>query len=374
MNPVPPIVVALVVVIGLVEAALSLGGAGLAGGPAAIGWRLGLIERFAVSPAVLDYVLAGRWNPSLLVRFVAYPFAHGSVMHALFAVALLLALGKFVGEGMGQGATLAVFAAGTVGGALGFGLLLDGAQPLYGAYPGIYGLIGAFTYLTWLRLGQMGENRLMAFRMIGMLMGVQLLFGALFGSNPQWVGDVAGFVAGGIAAVAVSPAVLDYVLAGRWDLALLLRFVAYPFVHGSVMHALFARALLLALGKFVGEGMGQGATLAVFVAGTVGGALGFGLLVGGETQPLYGAYPGIYGLIGAFTYLTWLRLGAMGENRLMAFRMIGMLLAIQLVFGALFGTSPQWVGDVAGFVAGGLAAVVVAPGGLAALRGRLRAR
>ncbi|TNC73013.1 rhomboid family intramembrane serine protease [Rubellimicrobium roseum] len=205
VNPVPPAVVALVLVLGLTEAALSLGGAGLAGGPGAVGWRVALIERFAVSPAVVDYALMGRWDGPLLLRFVAYPFVHGSVMHALFAGALLLALGKFVAEGMGQAAALAVFVAGTVGGALGFGLLLDGAQPLFGAYPGIYGLIGAFTYLTWLRLGQVGENRLMAFRMIGMLLAIQLVFAALFGGSPQWVGDVAGFVAGGLAAVAVAP-------------------------------------------------------------------------------------------------------------------------------------------------------------------------
>jgi hypothetical protein len=63
-----------------------------------------------------------------------------------------------------------------------------------------------------------------------------------------------------------------------------------------------------------------------------------------------------------------------GENRLGAFRLIGVLLALQLVFGALFGSNPQWVGDVAGFLAGGATAVLAAPGGLAALRARMRAR
>ena len=106
---------------------------------------------------------------------------------------------------------------------------------------------------------------------------------------------------------------------------------------------------------------------------TVLGAVAFGAVVRGA-QPLFGAYPAVYGLIGAFTYLLWLRLGRAGENRLGAFRLIGLLLAIQLVFGALFGSSPQWVGDVGGFLAGGATAVLVAPGGLSALRARLRAR
>jgi hypothetical protein len=37
-------------------------------------------------------------------------------------------------------------------------------------------------------------------------MAFQLLFGALFGGNAQWVGDVGGFVAGGAVAVLLSPA------------------------------------------------------------------------------------------------------------------------------------------------------------------------
>lgn len=203
VNPVPPVVLALVLAIAAVEAAVSLGGEGLVGGPGAVGWRVGLIERFAVSPAVLDYALAG--EVGLWQRFLAYPFVHGSAMHAIFAAALLLALGKFVGEGMGQARTLVVFMVATVLGAVVFALSVGETQPLFGAYPGIYGLIGAFTYLLWLRLGRAGENRLGAFRMIGVLMAFQLAFGMLFGSSPQWVGDVGGFLAGGATAVLVAP-------------------------------------------------------------------------------------------------------------------------------------------------------------------------
>ena len=203
VNAVPGVVLGLFFLIAGIEVVLSLGGQGLAGGPQAVGWRVGLIERFAVSPAVLDYALQGQVG--LWPRFVTYAFVHGGTMHAIFAGVLLLAMGKFVAEGMGQARTLAVFFAATVGGAVAFGLLVRGVQPLFGAYPGIYGLIGAFTYLLWLRLGATGENRLQAFRLIGMLLAIQLLFGALFGGSPLWVGDVAGFVVGGAAAVLVAP-------------------------------------------------------------------------------------------------------------------------------------------------------------------------
>jgi hypothetical protein len=94
------VVLVLFFVIAGVEAALSLGAQGLAGGPQAVGWRIGLIERFAVSPAVLDYALRG--EVGLWPRFVLYAFVHQGALHAIFAGVLLLALGKFVAEGMGQ--------------------------------------------------------------------------------------------------------------------------------------------------------------------------------------------------------------------------------------------------------------------------------
>lgn len=203
VNAVPPTVVVLVLLLAGIEAALSLGAEGLAGGPGAVGWRLGLIERFSVSGAVVDYALQGQ--SGLWPRLVLYALVHGSLVHALFACVFLLALGKFVAEGMGQGRMLLVLLAGTVGGALAFGLLVPGTQPLFGAYPGAYGLIGGFTYLLWLRFGREGGNRLQAFRLIGFLMLFQLAFGALFGSNAQWVGDVGGFLFGGAVAVLASP-------------------------------------------------------------------------------------------------------------------------------------------------------------------------
>ncbi len=204
VNDLPPVVLLLFLAIAGIEAVLSLAGEGLVGGPAGVGWRLMAIERVAVSPAVLDAALQGGQG-GLWLRFLLYPFVHGDVIHALFAGALLLALGKFVAEGMGQVRALLVFAAASVGGGLAFALLLDGVQPLYGAYPPVYGLIGAFTYLLWLRLGRAGESRLQAFRLIGALLAIQVLFAAIFGTGPQWIGDLGGFVTGGLATVLVAP-------------------------------------------------------------------------------------------------------------------------------------------------------------------------
>lgn len=203
VNPIPPVVVVLTLVIVLVEAAFSLASAGIVGGRTGIGWRLNGLNDYALNPQVWDQlVLRGFGDAGLAQRFVTYPFVHGSFTQALFGAALLLALGKFVGEAFGGLATLVVFFGGAVFGAVVFCLLAPEGAPLFGVFPPIYALIGAYTYQVWLRLGQMGENQLRAFQLIGFLLGLQLVFGAIFGVGAAWIADIAAFVFGfGVATV-----------------------------------------------------------------------------------------------------------------------------------------------------------------------------
>ncbi|MGR3624908.1 MAG: rhomboid family intramembrane serine protease [Limimaricola sp.] len=200
----PPMIVVLALVMGGIEAVLSLGATGLIGGPQAIGWRIGAIEGFGFAPAVLDRLFVG-WDWGLAARLLSYPFVHISVTHALFAVALLLALGKFVGEVLHPVALGVMLVATTLMGALAFGLLTSTNYPLIGAYPAVYGLIGGFTYLMWLQLGRAGSNRLAAFRLIGVLLALQLVFGLMFGADPSWVADAAGFVTGLVLSPLLAP-------------------------------------------------------------------------------------------------------------------------------------------------------------------------
>lgn len=214
-NAIPPVILLLVVAVVVIELTLSAGAAGLAGGPGGIGWRLTALNDYAFSPAVLDYVWTrGDTSPDLLKRFVTYAFVHGSFTDALFGAALLLALGKFVGDVFSPLATLAVFVLGTLAGALAFGLFVGGATPLFGVWPAVYGLIGAFTYVLWLRLGAAGQSQIAAFRLIGFLLALQLIFGLLFGSSPIWIAELAGFAVGFAASIVLAP--------GGWS-ALLVR-------------------------------------------------------------------------------------------------------------------------------------------------------
>lgn len=201
-NPLPPVVWILAAPVALIELALSLGQRGLVGGREAIGWRSGAITDWGFFDTVFEWMLANRqFPPGEVVRLVAYPFVHGSFTHALIAVVFLLALGKFVGEVFRPWAVLAVFFGSSALAALVYGLLLDTRQPLYGAFPGAYGLIGALTYILWARLGAMRADRSRAFLLIGFLMAFQLVIGLVYFigrgvTDWNWLADLAGFAAG----------------------------------------------------------------------------------------------------------------------------------------------------------------------------------
>lgn len=197
VNPLPPAVVALVLVIMGIEAAFSLGMRGIIGGPEAIGWRLEAFQSYAFSSDIFWWMVeTGQWPAEHLIRFLSYTFVHGAFTHALFVCVFVLAMGKMVGEVMGDLVMVIIFMASAVGGAVGYAVLINGAVPLIGGFPAVYGLIGAFTYILWRQLSLVGAQQSRAFSLIAFLMGIQLLFGLLFGGQKDWVADLCGFATG----------------------------------------------------------------------------------------------------------------------------------------------------------------------------------
>jgi membrane associated rhomboid family serine protease len=195
LNPLPPAVWALALPMIAMEIVLQLGASGVAGGPEAVGWRIDAITQLAFVPDRWREMLSlGQFPPEQMARFVGYAFVHSNLTHTAFAVVILLALGKFVGEILRFWAVLAVFFVASIAGALAYGLLPTQVQ-LCGAFPGDYGLVGAFSYLMWLRLAGSGREY-RAFTMIGFLMVVQLVFWALFDGGLDWVANFSGFAAG----------------------------------------------------------------------------------------------------------------------------------------------------------------------------------
>lgn len=206
LNPVPPVIWALVLPMIATEAYFGLGQLGFMGGGqpgAGLGLRLILAERTAYVPeALLRLWQLGMLQLDQSWRILTYSFVHLSITHALFVVVFTLALGNLIAHQFRPWAVLALFFGSAIGGALIYtlaaGLLPQlRFQPLIGGYPAVYGFVGAFTFLLWTRLGQQNANRMRAFTLIGMLLLFQLVFGIIFQDGSlTWIAEIAGFGCG----------------------------------------------------------------------------------------------------------------------------------------------------------------------------------
>ncbi len=205
-NPLPAMVIVLAVVLGGIEIALQAAGAGYLGGEAGVGWRIAAIEDWGFNGIFLDQMRErGLWHWEVLIRFFSYAFVHANATHAIFAVVFLLALGKIVAETFGNIAVLLVFLTGAAVGALGYYIFTGAEVWLIGGLPGVYGLIGAYTFILWLGLGALHQRQIRAFTLIGFLMAAQLLFGLLFGGSLDWIADLSGFAAGFVISFLIVP-------------------------------------------------------------------------------------------------------------------------------------------------------------------------
>ena len=197
LNPIPGVVWLILLPIVAMELVVSAGTLGLAGGATGVGWRQEALQRFALSPEMLDQMIGtGRWTWDYLMRFISYGFIHRSFIHALLAAVFILAMGKFVAEIFSPWSVLAVFFIPLALGGVAYSLVPGVKMALFGAFPGAYGLIGAFTFIIWARLGATHVNRARAFTLVGFLLGVQILLALLFGGAPEWAADLVGFATG----------------------------------------------------------------------------------------------------------------------------------------------------------------------------------
>ena len=212
-NPLPPVLWALAVALILPEIAFFVGGAGGIGGNTAAGMRTNAIQMTAWVP---DLVLMG-WPGAIrfdqFYRLLTYPFVAISPMGTLFVVAFTLALGKAVSTAFRPWAVLAIFFGASDGGALVHTALvaLPGMvrMPLVGGYPAAYGLIGAFTWLLWMRLRATGGNPARAFLLIGALILFQASFAIIYRQLPgEWIAEFAGFGIGFFLCFLVAPGAL----------------------------------------------------------------------------------------------------------------------------------------------------------------------
>lgn len=205
VNPLPTVVWILVAPIIVTEIIFALANTGLIPGMWN-GERLMILGQLGFDPLGFRRMIALQdWGFRPFVTLISYAFVHLSLTHAAFVVVFTLALGKFVGEVFAGWAVAVVFLASSILGAVVYALMPFTQVTLVGGYPGAYGLIGAFTWLLWMRLGPGDPNRIRAFSLIGMLAGLQLVFGALFGASPDWIAQFTGFAVGFVLSFLVAP-------------------------------------------------------------------------------------------------------------------------------------------------------------------------
>ena len=200
----PPLAVGLASLILAIEAVFQLGVRGMLGGPGAVGWRIEAMTSFGLSSPLLRRMASvGGLDMDALLRLWTYPFIHLGATHAVFGAVLTLGLGKAVSERFSAWAMAGILVAGALGGAASYVLFFDERTLLVGIYPAVYGMIGAYTWALWME--REGRGRIMAFRLIGVLLALQLALRLTIGGGPEWIADLGGFAAGFAASFALAP-------------------------------------------------------------------------------------------------------------------------------------------------------------------------
>ncbi len=206
MNPMPPVVIALFLCIVAVELLFVLGTLGVIGDPSAIGWRINAIQEYGISPTVAQWMWDNSYYPAEhLKRFITFSFVNGSTISTGVAIALFLAMGRMVGTVYNAVSVLVVYFGSAIFGALVFVYAAPVNEWLFGSYVGVYGLIGCYSYISWLVLRAGHGPQLSAFSLIAMLMGIQLVFGIFFDVGYTWIADLAAFAFGFLVSFIVAP-------------------------------------------------------------------------------------------------------------------------------------------------------------------------
>ena len=209
-NPLPPAVIILFLIIAGGEIYVAGAEVSLWGNFDA---RINLIRQFAFMPEGFGRALSNNiLVPELFWRMMTYPFLHGSLIQGIFASVFILAMGKFVGEVLGNIAVIAIFFASAIFAALGFALFTSSSFPLFGGFPAAYGLIGAFTFVLFSRTGGQLSQQLMAFRLLGILILINFGFSLLQNGPPLWVAELSGAVTGFISAAIIHPGGIRFII------------------------------------------------------------------------------------------------------------------------------------------------------------------
>jgi membrane associated rhomboid family serine protease len=184
--------VALTGFIALVEVALSLADAGILFPP----WLRTAVFNAGAFWASLLHGATPLYDAQPATMFVSHALLHGSLLHMVMNMAILLALGRFTADHYGPGAVLPVFLVAAVAGGAVFGLIADGAYPMVGASGAVFGFLGVWIAWDWRRHRAVGAPVGPVVRRVAVLAVLNAaLYVGLHGML-AWEAHLGGFLAG----------------------------------------------------------------------------------------------------------------------------------------------------------------------------------
>ena len=122
-------------------------------------------------------------------------------------------MGKFVGEVLGNIAVIAIFSSSAIFAALGFALFTSSSFPLVRRLSSRLRTDWRL-YLCVVQPHQKGllSQQLMAFRLLGILMLINISFSLLQDGPPLWVAELCGAVTGFISAAIIHPGGVRFII------------------------------------------------------------------------------------------------------------------------------------------------------------------
>jgi membrane associated rhomboid family serine protease len=191
-RPLPRALLLLVGFIALVEAALSLADSGILFDPS-------LRSRVFIAGAFWAELLHGTrplFAAQPATMFVSHALLHGSMLHMVMNMAILLALGRFAADRYGPGTVLPAFLIGAVAGGAAFGLLASDAYPMVGASGAVFAFLGIWIVWDWRRHRAAGAPVGPVLRRVAVLAGLNVAFYIGLKGMLAWEAHLGGFLAG----------------------------------------------------------------------------------------------------------------------------------------------------------------------------------
>ena len=167
------------------------------------------IRRAAIIYGAFWPQLLGDWQPVFpgqrVSMFLSYALLHGSFLHMLFNMLILLHLGRETVMRLVQAGFVLVFALCAIGGGAGFALLNGGSAPMLGASGAVFGLFGTTIFWDVQRRRAVGASLSDPARMVGGLVLMNVVLWLMAGGMLAWEAHLGGFLTGALLARIVTP-------------------------------------------------------------------------------------------------------------------------------------------------------------------------